>query len=514
MSEMTTIETLDKALAPGVASRKLRRHKPEPRTSLKSRRGALTLALLLLVQFLDFLDVSIVNVALPSIKHELGFSEQNLQWVVSGYVLTYGGFLLLGGRAADLVGRRRILVGGLILFVLASLVGGAAQSDHLLIAARLAQGIGAAMMSPAALSILTTTFTNPRERNIALGAWAAIPGLAGASGVVLSGVLTQGPGWRWIFYLNLLVGAVAAIGALALIDRDRYEHKRSSFDLSGAVLVTGGMLLLIYVLIEAPTVGWGTTRTIGELAAALVILAAFVANELRTRNPLVPLSIFRIKGLAAANATQLITFSGLYSMFFFLSLYMQNVLGYSPIQTGLAYLPLTGGFMIAAAIATPLLPRIGTKPLIVAGALTASSGLYYLSRVPVDGTFVRDLLPGIGIVAIGAGAVFTGVTTAATDGVRPQEAGIASGLLNGSMQFGGALGLAILSAVATARTNGVHAGDANSPLALTAGFQRAFLIGAAFALVAAFIAFIAASTQADKHKARLQALPTPIAEDA
>ena len=306
---------------------------------------------------------------------------------------------------------------------------------------------------------------------------------------------------------------MAAIGALALIDRDRSGHKRSSFDLSGAVLVTGGMLLLIYVLIEAPSVGWGTTRTIGGLAAALVILAAFVAHELRTRNPLVPLSIFRIKGLAAANATQLITFSGLYSMFFFLSLYMQNVLGYSPIQTGLAYLPLTGGFMIAAAIATPLLPRIGTKPLIVAGALIASSGLYYLSRVPVDGTFVRDLLPGIGIVAIGAGAVFTGVTTAATDGVPPQQAGIASGLLNGSMQFGGALGLAILSAVATARTNSVHAGGANSPLALTAGFQRAFLIGAAFALAAALIAFIAANTHAYEHKARLQALPTPIAED-
>src|SRR5215213_5352385 len=235
MSEMTTIETVDKALAPAFESPKLRPHKPESRTSLKSRRGALTLALLLLVQFVDFLDVSIVNVALPSIKQELGFSEQGLQWVVSGYVLTYGGFLLLGGRAADLVGRRRILVGGLVLFALASLVAGAAHSDHLLIAARLGQGIGAAMMSPAALSILTTTFTNPRERNIALGAWAAIPGLAGASGVVLSGVLTQGPGWRWIFYLNLLVAVVAGIGALALIDRDRAADRGSSVDLSGTV---------------------------------------------------------------------------------------------------------------------------------------------------------------------------------------------------------------------------------------------------------------------------------------
>ena len=306
---------------------------------LKTRRGALTLALLLLVQFLDFLDVSIVNVALPSIKDELGFSEQSLQWVVSGYVLTYGGFLLLGGRAADLVGRRRILLAGLVVFALASLVAGAAHADTLLVAARLAQGIGAAMMSPAALSILTTTFTNQRERAIALGAWAAIPGLAGASGVVLSGVLTQGPGWRWIFYLNLLVAGLAAIGALALVARDRPERTRSSFDISGAVLVTGGMLLLIYALIEAPAVGWSTTRTIGELAAGLVMLAAFVANELRARNPLAPSALFRTRGLVAANVTQLITFSGLYSMFFFLSLYMQSVLNYSSVQTGLAYLP-------------------------------------------------------------------------------------------------------------------------------------------------------------------------------
>ena len=471
---------------------------------LKTRRGAVTLGLLLLVQFLDFLDVSIVNVALPSIKHELGFSEQSLQWVVSGYVLTYGGFLLLGGRAADLVGRRRILLGGIVLFAVASLAGGAAQSDTLLVLARLAQGIGAAMMSPAALSILTTTFTNPRDRNIALGAWAVVPGLAGASGVMLSGVLTEGPGWRWIFYLNVPVAVLVGIGTVALITGETSGRKRNSFDLSGAVLVTGGMLLVIYAFVSAPNVGWGATETIGELAIAGVILAAFVGNELRARNPLVPFSIFRIKGLLAANLTQLISFSGMYSMFFFLSLYMQQVLGYSPTHTGLAYLPLTAGFMISAGIVTPLLPRVGPQPVIATGAFVAAGGLYYLSYAPVEGTFVSDLLPGIGIVAIGIGAVFAGVTTAATEGVPPDKAGIASGLLNTSMQFGGALGLAVLSAFATDRTNSISDAGGTLPHALTAGFQLAFLIGTGLLLGAALIAFVAATGRDGERATRLE----------
>jgi EmrB/QacA subfamily drug resistance transporter len=477
--------------------------------ALKTRRGALTLALLLLVQFLDFLDVSIVNVALPSIRHDLGFSTQSLQWVVSGYVLTYGGFLLLGGRAADLVGRRRILVSGLGLFALASLIGGLAQSEGLLVAARLAQGAGAAMMSPAALSVLTTTFTGRRDRNLALGAWAAVPGLAGASGVVLSGVLTDGPGWRWIFFLNVPVATVAGVGALALLGGESRGRMRESFDLGGAVLVTAGMLLLIYALVRAPEIGWSATEIVAVLIVAAALLAAFGANEHRARNPLVPFSLFRIKGLAAANLTQLITFSGLYSMFFFLSLYMQNVLGYSPSHTGLAYLPLTGGFMLAAGIATPLVPRVGTKPLIVAGALVAAGGLYFLSHVPVDGAFVGDLLPGILIVALGAGSVFTGVTTAATDGVPADHAGLASGLLNASMQFGGALGLAVLSAVATARTTAVLGSGARTPVALTAGFERAFLIGALVVLVAALVALSAGDSRAGAKTRATRLVPAP-----
>jgi EmrB/QacA subfamily drug resistance transporter len=470
---------------------------------LKTRRGALTLAFLLLVQFLDFMDVSVVNVALPSVRHDLHFSQQSLQWVISGYVLTYGGFLLLGGRLADLVGRRGILLSGLGLFGAASLVGGLSHAEGLLIAARLAQGTGAALMSPAALSTLMTTFTNPRDRNAALGAWAAIPGFSGAFGVILSGLLTEGPGWRWIFYINVPLVVLAGVGAVALVGSER-PQRNSTFDLAGAVLATSGMLLAIYTLTRAPDVGWGSGRTIAGLVAAAAILVAFVVNEQRTKHPLVPFSIFRIKGLAAANLTQVISFAGLYSTFFFLSLYMQNVLGYSPLQTGLAYLPVTGGFMLSVGIVAQLLPRIGTKPVIVGGALIATGGIYYLSHVTEHGTFASSLLPGVLLLSLGLGAVFGGVTTAATEGVPADKAGIASGLLNASMQFGGALGLAVLSAVATTRSRGVLNAGGTLPNALTEGFQRAFLFGTGFVLAAAAIALFAANTRAGEHAARLE----------
>ncbi len=491
----TTEEGSTTPTAPSGSTATGRGNSLQERPLLRTGRGALTLALLLLVQFLDFLDVSIVNVALPSIRHDLGFSEQSLQWVVSGYVLTYGGLLLLGGRAADLVGRRRILLIGLALFALASLVGGIAQTEQVLVAARLVQGAGAAMMSPAALSILTTTFTGRRDRNLAVGAWAAVPGLAGAAGVVLSGILTQGPGWRWIFYLNVPVAMLAAIGALVLLDGGAHRHKGRRFDVPGAVLGTAGMLLFICGVVRAPDIGWRATETIAALVLAVALLVAFVANESKAPNPLVPFSLFRIKGLATANVTQLITFSGVYSMFFFLSVYMQNVLGYSPRDTGLAYLPLTFGFMVAAGIATPLLPRIGAMPVMASGAIIAAGGLYVLSWAPVDGAFLVDLLPGITLVALGAGAVFTGATAAATEDVPHEHAGVASGLLNASMQFGGALGLAILSAVATSRTNAELESGASLPFALTAGFQRAFFIGALFLVGAALIALLAGNAR-------------------
>ncbi len=461
-------------------------------TSLSSRRGVAILILLCLVQFMDILDASILNIALPSIKRDLGFTQESLQWVVNGYILTYGGFLLLGGRVADLLGRRRILVFGLIVFAGASMVGGLAHSESLLVAARFAQGFGAAMLSPAALSSLTTIFRKGRERNTALGAWAAVSGLGGAAGVLFGGLLTEGPGWRWVLFVNVPFAAVALVGAFVLLERERGKARLANFDALGAFLVTGGMLLLVYSLVKAPDVGWGAARTIGGLAVAATLLAGFVVNELRVRNPLVPMEILRVKGIAVADATQLVTAAGFLPMFFFLTLYMQTVLGYSPIQTGLAYLPLTGGFIVAASISSQLFARIGTKPVIVVGAVIASVGLYLLSRIPVDGSYVSDILPGILVASIGLGGVFVGATTAANAGVSEDKAGLAAGLLNTGSQLGGALGLAIFSALATERTTSVlRAGNSTVAHAATEGYQLALLVGAVFVLAAGGVAMLA-----------------------
>jgi EmrB/QacA subfamily drug resistance transporter len=478
----------------------------EERSSLASRRGVAILLLLSLVQFMDILDASILNIALPSIKHDLGFSQQSLQWVVDGYILTYGGFLLLGARMADLLGRRLVLVTGLVVFAGSSLTGGLAQSSSLLVGARFAQGLGAAMLSPAALSTLTTTFRTGRERNTALGVWGAVSGLGGAAGVLFGGLLTEGPGWRWVLFVNVPLSAVAFIGAFALLKRDRIRARLASFDALGAFLVTGGMLLLVYALVKAPDVGWGATRTIAELAAAAAILTAFVVNELRVRNPLIPLSILRIRGVAVADATQLVAAGGFVPMFFFLTLYMQTVLGYSPIQTGLAYLPLTGGFIISSGIASQLFARIGTKPVIVAGAVIAAAGLYWLSRIPVDGSYTSDILPGLLVVSLGGGGVFVGVTTAANAGVGEDKAGLAAGLLNTGQQVGTALGLAVLSALATAHTEALLRGGQDTVAeAATQGYSRALLAGGAIVLVGAAVALLAPNTR--------QTQPVPAVEE-
>jgi EmrB/QacA subfamily drug resistance transporter len=465
-------------------------------SSLSSRRGIAILLLLSLVQFMDILDASILNIALPSIKNDLGFSQQSLLWVVNGYILTYGGFLLLGGRMADLLGRRLVLVTGLVVFAGSSLTGGLAHSSSLLVGVRFAQGIGAAMLSPAALSSLTSTFRSTRDRNTALGVWAAVSGIAGAVGVLLGGVLTEGPGWRWVLFVNLPFSLVAFVGAFALLKKERMRARLASFDALGALLVTGGMLLLVYALVKAPNVGWGATRTIVELAAAGLTLVAFVANELRVANPLVPMSILRVRGVAVADATQMVAVAGFLPMFFFLTLYMQTVLHYSPIQTGLAYLPLTGGFIIAASICSQLFARIGTKPVILVGAVVAAGGLYWLSRIPVDGSYVSDILPGLLVASIGLGGVFTGATTAANAGVGEDRAGLAAGLLNTGQQLGAALGLAILSALATARTNSLlHGAHDTVAQAATHGYQRALMAGAAFVLAATVVATLAPNTR-------------------
>jgi EmrB/QacA subfamily drug resistance transporter len=464
---------------------------------LATRRGKLTLLLLCAIAFLDFVDASIVNIALPSIRRDLHVSVQDLQWVPSGYLLTYGGFMLLGGRAADLLGRRRVLVAGITVIGVSSFIGGIAGSPGVLVGARLAQGLGAAMTLPAALSLLTTSFKEGSDRNTALGVWGAVGGLASAAGVLLGGVLTEGPGWRWVMFVNPIACVLVLGGVYRLIPGERRRARLENFDAVGAILATGGMLLLVYALVKAPEVGWGTARTIGELAGALALLAAFVVNELRHKNPLAPMSIFRINGLAYADATQLIAFAGFLALFFFLTLYMQNVLGYSAIETGLAYLPLTFAVGLAAGISSQLLSRVGTRPVIVGGAFIAAGGLYWLSRIPADGSYLSDLLPGMLVLSLGVGPMFVGVTTAANSGVPADKAGLAAALLNASQQLGGALGLAIFSAVATSRTNDLLASHTLSPEALTSGFQRALLVGSIFILASAFIALRATNTRGE-----------------
>jgi EmrB/QacA subfamily drug resistance transporter len=476
---------------------------------LATRRGKLTLALLCGVGFLDFVDASIVNVALPSIRGDLGFSVQSLQWVLSAYLLTYGGFMLLGGRMADLLGRRPVLLGGTMLFGISSLAAGVAQSEAMLIGARLVQGAGAAMMIPSALSLLTTTFSSGTERNKALGAWGAMAGMGSAAGVFLGGAISQGPGWRWVFFVNLPVVLVALRATVALIPADGGRARLRNFDAVGALLATGGMLLLVYAIVQAPSVGWGATRTVLELAAAVAILVAFALNELRSENPLFPFSILRIPGLAAADATQVIAIAGFYAMFFFITLYMQNVLGFSRIGAGAAYLPTTFGVAISAGICSQLIGRTGTRPVIVVGALLGAVGIFWLSQIPVDGSFATDLLPPLVIMAFGLGATFVGVTTAAQAGVPPDKAGLAAALINASTFLGAALGVAIFSAIATSRTQGLLAAGASQPVALTEGFQRALFACAVFVLAAAIIALRATNTRGEPAASPVQPVPAP-----
>jgi EmrB/QacA subfamily drug resistance transporter len=476
---------------------------------LATRRGKLTLALLCAVAFLDFVDASIVNIALPSIRRALHFSVAGLQWVPSGYLLTYGGFMLLGGRAADLLGRRRILIAGVVVIGVSSMVGGLADSTGVLVGARLAQGLGAAMTLPAALSILTTSFKEGNDRHTALGVWGGVAGLASALGVLLGGLLTEGPGWRWVMFVNPIAVVFVLAGILRLLAADRGRARLANFDLLGAVLATGGMLLLVYALVKAPSVGWGKARTIGELTVAVGLLVAFVANERRHRNPLAPLSIFRINGLGFSNVTQLIAFAGFLAVFFYLTLYMQNVLHYSAIQTGAAYLPLCFAIGTAAGISSQLLSRIGTRPVIVAGALIAAAGMYWLSRIPVDGSFLSNLLPGMLVLSFGVGPMFVAVATAANAGVPTDKAGLAASLLNASQQVGGALGLAIFTAIATSRTHHLLADHVPAAHALTSGFQRALLVGSMLILASAVLGLRATNTRGDQPQAGRDAVAEP-----
>jgi EmrB/QacA subfamily drug resistance transporter len=426
--------------------------------------------------------------------------------VLSGYLLTYGGFMLLGGRAADLIGRRPLLVAGTVVFGAASLTGGVAGSEGMLIGARLAQGVGAAMMIPAALSILTTSFTEGGDRTKALGAWGGVAGLASALGVFLGGVLSEGPGWRWVFFVNLPFVVLDVIVAYRLVPAERKPARGGNFDALGAALATSGMLLMIYALVKAPDVGWGSGRTIGELAGSFALLAAFAINEARHPNPLFPFSVLRINGLAAADLTMVIAMAGFYSMFFFVTLYMQNVLGFSQIQAGAAYVPTTLGVAVASGIASRLFARTGTRPIIVAGALLGAGGVFWLSRIPVHGSYVADLLPGLLIMSAGLGAVFVGVTTAAQAGVPPDKAGLAAALITASQWVGGALGIAAFLALSTSRARHLLATHATVHAALTSGFQRALLACSIAMVGAAVLGMRATNTRGESVPALEPAL--------
>jgi EmrB/QacA subfamily drug resistance transporter len=445
------------------------------------------LILLCAAQFVVVLDASIVNVALPSIGSGLHFSEANLPWVVNAYVIAFGGFLLLGGRAADLLGRRRVFMAGLLVVAVASLLAGFSANQGQLIAARAAQGLGAAIISPSALSIVTTLFRDGAERNKALGAWGAVAGSAGAAGVLLGGILTEGLGWEWVLWVNVPVSLIALALTPGLIPESRSESATRHYDAAGALSVTAGLSLLAYSLLDANSSGWGSTKIISLLALSVALLGAFVAIELRSKAPLVPFRIFRLRTLTGANVVGILLGASLFSMFFFISLYMQQVLGYSPIHAGLSYLPLAITIIVAAGLGGQLVTRFGFKAILAGGMLLIALGLVWFSRISVGGGFVSDILGPSLLAAIGLGFGFVTSTIAAVSGVEEREQGLASGLINTSQQIGGALGLAVLSTIATSRTDDVLASGASNASALTEGFQSAFLAGG----VIAFVGFVA-----------------------
>ena len=458
----------------------------------------LILVIACLAQFMVVLDATVVNVALPSIQKGLHFSPSSLQWVVNAYTLVFGGFLLLGGRAGDLLGRRRLFVIGVALFSAASLLNGLAQTSTMLIVGRGLQGLGGALLSPAALSIITTTFTDQAERTKALGVWSAIAAGGGAVGLVMGGALTQLASWEWIFIVNVPVGLATLLATLRFVPESRADLQHRTFDLAGAVTVTAGLVVLVYAIVKAQAFGWGSARTIGLIAASLILLAGFVAIEQRSAHPLIRLSIFRVKTLTVADTVLLLVASGLFGMFFFASLYVQEILGYSPLRAGLAFLPVTGGIVVGAGIAQQLIRRIGVRNVAVFGIGLATVGLVILAGIPVHGTYAADLLPGLLPMSIGMGLTFVPITLMATGGVGENDAGLASGLFNTAQQVGGSLGLAILSTLAATRTtdllSGLHgqALFAASTAAKVSGYRVAFvaaaiMLGAGALLLAATI---------------------------
>jgi EmrB/QacA subfamily drug resistance transporter len=449
-----------------------------------------TLFLCCLAQFMIILDVSVVNVALPSIRSDLGFSATDLQWVVNAYTLTFAGFLLLGGRAADLLGQRRIFVFGLLLFAVASLAGGLSQDQTVLVLARGLQGLGGAVVAPVTLSILTTTFREGAERNHALAAWGMMGAAGGAAGVLIGGVLTDLLGWQWILFINVPIGVLAALAAQRfIIESEVAPAGTRHYDAAGALTVTAGLLIVTYAIVRTDVNGWGSAATLGTMAVGIALLLAFLVIEGRlSRRPLVPLSIFRTRTLTAANIVVFFMGAAVFAMWYFVSLYLQEVLGYSPIRAGLAFLPMTISIIVATSLARRFIGRFGPGRVLAGGMTLVAIGMALFATVPADGVYVSDVLAPAVITALGLGFSFVPVTIAAVAGVQGPQAGLASGLVNTSRQFGGSLGLAVLATIASQHTRTIAHGGRIDATALTAGFHSAFLAGAAFAVAGALVA--------------------------
>jgi EmrB/QacA subfamily drug resistance transporter len=445
----------------------------------------LILVIACLAQFMVVLDSTIVNVALPSIQRGLHFSPASLQWVINGYTLFFGGFLMLGGRAADLLGRRRLFIAGVALFSVASLLNGLAQSSGMLIAGRALQGLGGALVSPAAMSIITTTFTDNAERTRALGVWSAIAAGGAAAGLLLGGVLTDLVSWPWIFIVNVPVGVLTVLLATRFVPESRAQHVHRTFDLAGAITVTGGLVVLVFGIVQAQSWGWGSTNTVGLLAAGVALLAAFVLIERRSPAPLVRLDVFRVRSLATADGALLLLASAMFGMFFFASLYVQDILGYSPLRAGFAFLPATVGIIIGSVLSQQLIKRLGVRNVAVAGFALAAIGMVLLTGVSVHGSYVGDLLSGLLPLSIGIGLTFVPITLLATGGVDSDDAGLASGLFNTSQQVGGSLGLALMSTFAASRTTSLLHGGATAAAARVSGYQLAFTIAAGMLIAGA-----------------------------
>jgi EmrB/QacA subfamily drug resistance transporter len=454
----------------------------------------LILSVLVVAQFMVVLDVAIVNVALPTIKNDLHFSESGLQWVITAYAILFGGVLLLGGRMADLLGRRRVFMAGMAVFTIFSLLDGLAWSSGSLIAFRGLQGLGAALLAPAALSILTTTFREGRDRNVALGIWGAASGSGGAAGVLLGGALTSALSWSWIFFINVPVGVLVLAISPVLLKESRADLDHRHYDIAGAASITGGLMLLVYTLTRASQHGWATTETIGLLAASTALVIAFVVIEMRSPAPLLPLRIFRLRTLTASNINALLMGAAVFSQFFLLTLYMQQVLHYSALKTGVAYIALTLAIIGFSAVSQALVTRIGIRLVLTTGMALSAAGLILYAQLPVHGTYFSNLFPAFILSGIGLAFAFVPMSIGALTGVRPDDAGVASGLLNTNQQIGGAIGVAIATTIATTYTSHyLHGHPGLSPLdgaALTHGFQIAFYVLAALAALAAVISAI------------------------